>query len=117
MFGRTVKEKVANSLTNSPTYFAFGQGEVRSDGNFTATRKGDVLTITGTLEHGSDTDDNRFDFNPGQIGSTSAGVLERRGNAKPFLMQFNRKQDVTVRLIYGTNGELPLINSNWGPIR
>jgi len=117
IFGRTVKEKVSNALTNSLTYFAFGQGKIRSNGKFTATRKGDVLTINGTLEHGFDTDDNRFDFNPGQIGSRSARTLERRGKAKPFLMQFNRKQDVTARLIYGKNGDLTLINSNWGPIR
>ena len=117
IFGRTTKSKIANALTSPATYLAFGQGEVLSDGKFTATRKGNALTITGTVNHGFDTNDNRFDFNPGQPGSGPARILERRREAKPFRMQFSREQDVTARLVYGKNGDLTLINSSWGKIR
>lgn len=75
------------------------------------------MTFTGTVNHGFDTDDNQFDFNAGQIGGRSARTLERRGEAKPFRMQFSREQDVKARLTYDKNGDLTLTNSKWGKTR
>lgn len=99
-----------------PAYAAFGQAEVNSQGNFTATRKGNRLIITGTVRNGFDTkdNDNLFDFNPGQIGGRSAQTLEKRGEAAPFRMNFDRRQDVESVSTYQPTGSLSLHSVTWG---
>jgi hypothetical protein len=42
---------------------AFGRLGFKSDGNVTATRRGDTIEIDGTVNHRFD---DRYDFNPGQ---------------------------------------------------
>ncbi|MDO9709185.1 hypothetical protein [Paracraurococcus lichenis] len=109
-------------MSGPSTYFAFGQTGTRSRGSFTAARNGDDVTITGTVTHGLYSPNNRsdeesFDFNPGQPGSFWGGVLESAGQAKPFGMRYSRDQDVTATLHRAPDGTLTLRSATWGPIR
>jgi hypothetical protein len=67
------------------TYFALGRTGVRSDGDFTARRKGDLITMEGEVRHRLDSrpeaENKRglvgdpYDFKFPQPGSVTAGVL------------------------------------------
>ncbi len=106
-------------VSNPATYLAFGRGEILSPGNFTARRDGRRLIIRGQVMNGFDPNDkdNVFDFNPGQPGGISAGILERRREARPFSMQFDRRQQVEAEAVYGPDGALTLKKVTWGAVR
>ncbi len=113
--------KPAASLSSGlglPTYKAFGNGEVISVADLTATRIGKFLNIAGTVHHGFDTDrgDNLYNFDPEQPGHLAGRALEREGEAKPFRMQFDRKQSVDAVLEYGPDRTLTLRKIDWGKI-
>lgn len=105
------------NFSRPSTYFAFGRSGVRSEGEFTATRNGDNLTISGNVlnrlgDKRSDTE--KFDFNPGQIGSSEARILERAGTAKPFDMDYRRRQSVEAQARYEPDGTITLLKTLWG---
>jgi hypothetical protein len=109
------------------TYFALGRTGVRSDGEFTARRKGDLITIEGEVAHRLDSrpeaENERglvgdpYDFEFPQPGSVTAGVLERWGRARPFEMTSERRQPVRARVRIGPGGRLTVERVRWGEIR
>lgn len=109
------------------TYFALGRTGVRSAGDFTARRKGDLITIEGTVAHRLDSrpeaENERglvgdpYDFDFPQPGAVSAGALERWGRARPFEMTSERRQPVTARVRIGPGGRLTVERARWGEIR
>jgi hypothetical protein len=101
------------------TYGTFGRGEVKSQGQFTVSRRGDNLRITGEVGHGFDTEqnDNRFDFNEGQPGHRQARVLEAAGKSAPFDMQYDRRQTVAADVRRDGDGSLTVQRVRWGPLR
>ena len=103
-------------LSRPSTYFAFGRNAVASKGSFQAQREGDLLSLGGTVTHGF-IGRERFDFNPGQPGSLSALMLEGAGEAAPFTMAFERRQDVDAEMRYEPDGSLTLLRSTWGAVR
>ena len=108
------------NFSQPSTYFAFGRSSVRSDGNFTATRNGDSLTISGNVLNRLGDKRNeaeKFDFNPGQIGSPQARVLERAGMAKPFAMNYRRRQTVEAQARYEPDGTITLLKTLWGNLK
>lgn len=105
------------NFSRPSTYFAFGRSGVRSEGDFTATRNGDNLTISGNVlnrlgDKRNETE--KFDFNPGQIGSSEARILERAGTAKPFDMDYRRRQSVEAQARYEPDGTITLLKTLWG---
>ena len=100
---------------DAPTYFAFGRTGIRSGGEFTASREGERLRITGNVVHGFNPFE-RFDFNPGQPGSGSAQMLEAAGEARPFDMRFDRRQSVQAEGVYNPDGSITVESVTWGPI-
>lgn len=107
------------NLTEPSTYFAFGRSGVRSDGNFTAKRSGDDLMISGNILNRLGSKDNEteaFDFNPGQPGSSEARVLERLGKAKPFAMDYRRRQTVQAQGRYEPDGTITVLKTLWGDL-
>lgn len=107
------------NLTGPSTYFAFGRSGVHSNGDFAATRSGDSLTITGSVLNrlgDKDHETEAFDFNPGQIGSPEARILERSGMAKPFAMDYRRRQSVKAEGRYEPDGTITLLKSLWGDL-
>lgn len=119
-YGGAIKDRPIGSLQSGfglPAYAAFGRVDIHSQGDFTATRKGNRLIITGTVRNGFDTEknDNQYNFDPGQPGSIPAHILERRGQTNPYRLQFDRNQDVEAVSIYGSNGLLALNKVSWGP--
>jgi hypothetical protein len=98
------------------TYLAFGKTSVTSDGEFTAHRRGDALTIRGTVAHGFGQKE-VFDFEADQPGSHPAAVLEGAGEAAPFRMAYDRRQSVEAELRYEPDGSLTLRRATWGSIR
>jgi hypothetical protein len=109
------------------TYFALGRTGVRSDGDFTAHRKGDQITIEGEITHRLDSrarEENEtgvisdsYDFDFPQPGAFEAGVLERWGEARPFEIALRRRQPVTATVRIDPRGGLPVERAVWGPIR
>jgi hypothetical protein len=109
------------------TYFALGRTGVRSDGGFTARRKGDLITIEGEVAHRLDSrpkaENERglvgdpYDFDFPQPGSVTASVLERWGQARPFEVTSERRQPVTARVRIGPSGQLTVERVRWGTIR
>ena len=108
---------VDTTLSRPSTYMAFGRGGIKSTGNLRATRKGDRLLISGTVNHNFDPNDADFDFNHCQIGNSQAKVLEKEGLARIFKMSYNRNQDVEAELQYGPDGRLTPLRIEWGPMR
>jgi hypothetical protein len=107
------------NFSQPSTYFSFGRSSVYSDGDFSATRKGRNLTISGNVLNrlGDDTQDTEvFDFNPGQIGSSEARVLERSGLANPFAMDYRRRQTVEARGRYEPDGTITILRALWGDL-
>ena len=108
------------SPLSASTYLAFGRSSVRSDLSFRATRTGDFIDVEGDVVHGFGSNRGRgepFDFNPGQLGSEHAQVMEALGEARPFTMQYDRRQSLSGRLRLEPNGALTLMQSHWGAIR
>lgn len=103
-------------VSRPSTYLAFGKTSVTSDGEFTARRSGDVLTIRGTVAHGFGQKE-VFDFEADQAGSHPAAVLEGAGEAAPFRMAYDRRQSVEAELRYEPDGSLTLRRALWGAIR
>jgi hypothetical protein len=109
------------------TYFALGRTGVRSDGDFTARRKGDLITIEGEVRHRLDSrpeaENKRglvgdpYDFKFPQPGFVTAGVLEHWGRARPFEMTSERRQPVRARVRIGPGGRLTVERVRWGEIR
>jgi hypothetical protein len=83
---------------------------------FDAERNSDRLTIRGTVVHGFGPKE-MFDFDFGQPGSNAAFFLEQPGEAKPFRIEFERRQGVEAELRYEPDGRLTLLRSTWGAIR
>ncbi len=119
-----------SAVLRPATYAAFGRFGVESRGDFKARRRGNRLYVTGTVTHdfdrtdaeGRPSDDNLFDFNPRQPGHREGSILERAGEAAPFRMRFDRKQDVDAELVYESSDEpngrrLTLKRATWGEIR
>ncbi len=111
--------QATDAFSNPTTYLAFGRGEILSSGDFTARRDGRRLIIRGLVTNGFDPKgkDNVFDFNPGQSGSIPARVLKKRGEARPFRMQFTRRQQVEAEAAYGPDGALTLKKVTWGAVQ
>jgi hypothetical protein len=109
------------------TYFALGRTGVRSDGDFTARRKGDLITVKGEVVHRLDSrpskDNDRgligdpYDFDFPQPGAVEATILERSGEARPFEMTSERHQPVTASVRIGRGGQLTVERAAWGPVR
>jgi hypothetical protein len=95
--------------------------------DFTARRKGDLITIEGEVAHRLDSrpeaDNARglvvdpYDFDFPQPGAVSAGVLERWGRAREFERTSERRQPVTARVRIGPGGRLTVERVRWGEIR
>lgn len=114
---RNINSLSTYNFSRPSTYFAFGRSGIRSDGDFTATRNGDYLTISGNVLNrlgDGKHDTEEFDFNPGQIGSPEARVLERAGLAKPFAMDYRRRQTVEAQARYEPDGTITLLKALWG---
>jgi hypothetical protein len=113
------------TLNRPSTYFAFGRSNVFSNGKFRATRKGKDLVIRGYVINNLGNKNRNtgvfkreaFDFNPGQIGSKAASVLEGAGQARPFEMRYETRQPVEAQLTYEDDGSLTLKSVNWGNIQ
>ena len=100
---------------------------MRSDGNFTASRKGDLIAIEGEVTHRLDSrpeaENERgligdpYDFDFPQPGAVEATVLERSGKARPFEMTSERSQPVTAAVRVGPGGEFTVERVRWGQIR
>ncbi len=61
---------------------SFGRTKVKSKGDFTATRKGNIITLDGKVTHNWD---DTYDFDPmGFIGGAGGAALAKSGRAKPF---------------------------------
>lgn len=71
-----------------------GTSFVKSEGDFQARRKENIVFIEGVVSHGWG---DRYDFDPMQSGGGGAVALERAGRAKNFDIKSNWKQKV-----YGT---------------
>jgi hypothetical protein len=109
------------------TYFALGRTGVRSNGDFTARRKGDLITVEGEVAHRLDSrprEENErglvgdpCDFDLPQLGSIEATILERAGKARPFEMTSERRQPVTAAVRIGRGGQLTVERAAWGPVR
>jgi hypothetical protein len=101
------------------TYQSFGRGEVKSNGLFSVTRRGNNLKITGEVGHGFDSNDNDnlFDFNEGQPGHRQGRILEELGEAAPFRMQYDRRQSVTADVRREADGSLTVRSVRWGLVR
>lgn len=103
-------------LSRPSTYLAFGKTSVTSDGEFTARRSGDVLTIRGDVTHGFGQKE-VFNFEADQPGSHPAAVLEGEKEAAPFRMTYDRRQSVEAELKYEPDGSLTLRRATWGAVR
>lgn len=108
--------QAGTGLSRPSTYFAFGRNAVASKGESQAHRDGDLVSLRGTVTHGF-IGRERFDFNPGQPGSLSALMIEGVGEAAPFTMAFERRQDVEAEMRYEPDGSLTLTRATWGAIR
>lgn len=116
----------ALKLTSPSTYCAFGRSNVNSDGTFTATRNGDKLTIRGDVTNRLGTGESKnleapppkktesFDFNPWQIGYREGHALEEAGKAKPFEMDYQRRQSVDVEGRYDRDNNITVLDAIWG---
>jgi hypothetical protein len=104
---------------NADTYASFGQGEVMSRGTFTVSRRGNDLTVEGEVGHKFDSSetDNLYDFNEGALGGRAASRLEQAGEAAPFRMQYDRRQDVRARIRSEPDGSLTVRDVRWGRMR
>lgn len=107
---------VVDLLIDLPAYMAFGKTTVDSRGAFEATRRGDQLQIRGMVTHGFPNSES-FDFHDGQPGAWAARSLENNGEASPFRMTHDRRQEVEAVSRYEPDGALTLLCSTWGPIR
>ncbi len=121
-YGGTVRSRPAASvgrLLNADTFASFGQGEVRSEGDFTVSRRGDDLTVEGVIGHGFDPSktDNLYDFNAGAIGGRAASRLEQAGEAVPFRLQYDRRQDVRALVRREPGGSLTVRDVRWGRVQ
>lgn len=76
---------------------AFGRAKLQSKGDFTATRRGDEIKIEGLVTHGMS---DRYDFNPGQVFSDDARLLEKYRGARPFdrTARWPRRMTGTIRI-------------------
>ena len=60
---------------------AFGQSNIQTSGNFTATRQGNRIYIHGDVTFNWN---DKFDFEEGKPGAGAGHTLERHGKAAPF---------------------------------
>lgn len=114
-------------LRRPGTYFALGRAGVRSDLEAKVKRVGDRIGVEGWVTHRLDNrgrEENakgRFgdtiDFNPGQPGHLGASILERHGRARPYDIDYTRKQSLTAILRRGRDGSLTLERAIWGEPR
>lgn len=80
---------------------AFGNTQLKSNGDFTATRVGDEIHIEGTVAHNWSDD---YDFHPeryfglGGIMAKDAAILEKHGRAKPFARTSSWPRRVTGKI-------------------
>jgi hypothetical protein len=58
-----------------------------------------------------------YDFNPGQPGHAEARLLEPSGRARPFDVDYTRKQSLTAIMRLGRDGGLTLERAIWGEPR
>lgn len=111
-----VASDIGQFALNPRTYPALGRFGVASDSDLVAQRKDNTLRLKGDVAHGF-AGGNLFDFNPGQTGSTAAKLLEASGEATPYRLRFDRRQDVDAELQYEPDGRLTLRRATWGAIR
>jgi hypothetical protein len=83
---------------------AFGRLGLKSNGNFTATRRGDEIHIEGIVDHHFK---DPYDFNPGGPYSSDPNLLERHGKAKSFDRRalWSRRVTGTIRMENGRLGD------------
>lgn len=106
-------------------YAGLGQTQVSSSGKFKAKRVGNELLINGETTNGlGDYDeesgtikDELYDFNPGQVGSRHANILEKAGQAHPFYIHHESHQPVEARVLYQQDGSLKLDSVIWKPLK
>lgn len=105
---------LGQALDSSTTDFAaaFGRLGFKSEGEFNATRRGDVIEIEGIVQHGFG---DRYDFNPGQPYASEPNLLERKGNAKSYdrTSSWQRRVTGTIRI---DNGRLYSPRFTWEDI-
>jgi hypothetical protein len=87
-------------------------------------RVGDQVAVDGWVTHRLDNrgkEENEkgrfgetYDFNPGQPGHTEARVLELQGRARPFDINYTRKQSLTAIMRLGRDGGLTVERAIWG---
>jgi hypothetical protein len=94
-------DRMLTASTTTELYYASGTSTIRSTGNFTLTRAGNVITITGTVNH------HWFDpydwhaglaaFIPGYgvISDSDALLLQQHRGAAPFDMEADWTQSVS----------------------
>jgi hypothetical protein len=122
-----IKLSMWDHLRRPGTYFSLGQNGVRSDVDVKIKRVGDRIGVDGWVTHRLDNrvkeenDNGRFgetyNFNPGQPGYPEARVLEPSGRARPFDIDYTRRQSLTAILRRGPDGRLTVERAIWGEPR
>ena len=104
---------VGNAVTEGlDFYLAFGQTNVRSESDITATRVGDKVHFKGTVTHSWK---DKYDFDPMQSFADGALALQKHRRAKPFDFgaTWIQRVEATVDI---RNGELSNPRVQWSDV-
>ena len=88
---------------------ATGRSNIKSEGSYTATLKGNVIHIEGEVTH---TWNDKYDFHKWQPYADGARALQKHRGAKPFYIRSGWKQRLTGTIILD-NGRLTAPNFKW----
>ena len=92
---------------------AYGSNNLASEGDFTAKRQGDRITIEGTVRQ---IWNEPYDFEQGQPGAVEGHTLERHRKAKPYrsFAQWEQPVRAVVRIRNGRLHDVEFVK--WGEI-